>query len=174
MQPQVEAIRKAAGDDKQKASLEMMALYKKEGANPMTGCLPVLIQMPIFWSLYKVLSVTIEMRHAPFFGWIHDLSAPDPTTVFNLFGLLPFTPPLFLHLGVWPILLGCTMFLLQKMTPTPGMDPTQQKVMMTMPLVFTWMMGSLPAGLVIYYVWSNMFSVTQQYVLMRRMGVKPT
>ncbi|MDE1149340.1 MAG: membrane protein insertase YidC [Azospirillaceae bacterium] len=174
LQPQVEAIRKAAGDDKQKASLEMMALYKKEGANPMTGCLPVLIQMPIFWSLYKVLSITIEMRHAPFFGWIHDLSAPDPTTVFNLFGLLPFTPPLFLHLGVWPILLGCTMFLLQKMTPAPGMDPTQQKVMMTMPLVFTWMMGSLPAGLVIYYVWSNLFSVTQQYVLMRRMGVKPT
>ncbi|MEA1677247.1 membrane protein insertase YidC [Nitrospirillum sp. BR 11163] len=174
LQPQVEAIRKRAGDDKQKASIEMMALYKKEGANPMTGCLPVLIQMPIFWSLYKVLSVTIEMRHAPFFGWIHDLSAPDPTSLFNLFGLLPFAPPSFLHLGVWPILLGCTMFLLQKMTPTPGMDPTQQKVMMTMPLVFTWMMGSLPAGLVIYYVWSNLFSVTQQYVLMRRMGVKPT
>lgn len=172
LQPQIEELRKRCGDDKQRMSMETMALYKKEGVNPLAGCLPVLVQMPIFISLYKTLYISIEMRHAPFFGWINDLSAPDPTTIFNLFGLIPWTPPSFLHLGVWPILLGGTMWLLQRNQPTPGMDPAQRQVMMLMPVMFTFIMGSLPAGLVIYYVCSNLFSVAQQTILTRRMNAK--
>lgn len=172
LQPQIEELRKSCGDDKQRLSMETMALYKKAGVNPLAGCLPVLIQMPIFIALYKTLYISIEMRHAPFFGWINDLSAPDPTTLFNLFGLIPWNPPAFLHLGVWPLLLGGTMWLLQRNQPTPGMDPAQRQVMMAMPVVFTFLMGSLPAGLVIYYVCSNLFSVAQQTILTRRMNAR--
>jgi YidC/Oxa1 family membrane protein insertase len=144
--------------------------------NPLAGCLPIFVQIPIFFALYKVLFITIEMRHAPFFGWIRDLSAPDPTTIFNLFGLIPWTPPDFLtnsvHLGVFPLLMGLTMFLQTKMNPAPA-DPIQEKVFLLMPVMFTFMMGSFPAGLVVYWTWNNTLSITQQYVIMKRMGADP-
>ena len=138
----------------------MMELYKKEKINPLAGCLPIAIQIPVFFSLYKVLFITIEMRHAPFFGWIKDLSAPDPTNIFTLFGLIPFDPtvlPLvghFLHLGVWPIIMGVTMWVQMKLNPPPP-DPTQQMIFDWMPLIFTFMLASFPAGLVIYWAWNN-------------------
>ncbi len=137
-----------------------MEMYKREGANPVAGCLPIVIQIPVFFSLYKVLFVTIEMRHAPFFGWIHDLSAPDPTTVFNLFGLVPLgRPPHFLdRFGVWPLIMGMTMFLQQKLNPQPA-DPMQAKIFMFMPIIFTFMLRAFPAGLVIYWAWNNMLSM---------------
>ena len=153
-----------------------MALYKQEKVNPIAGCLPILIQIPVFFSLYKVLFVTIEMRHAPFFGWIHDLSAPDPTTLFNLFGLIPWDPSgvpvigAFLMLGIWPLLMGFTMFVQQRMNPAPA-DPIQQQIFMWMPILFTFMLASFPAGLVIYWAWNNALSVLQQGVIMRRQGV---
>lgn len=171
VQPEMVAIKERFPDDKMKQQQAMMELYRKEKINPMAGCWPVLIQIPVFFALYKVLFVTIEMRHAPFFGWIKDLAAQDPTNMFNLFGLLPFTPPAFLHLGVWPIIMGITMWLQMKMNPEPT-DPVQKAMFAWMPLVFTFMLGSFPAGLVIYWAWNNILSVLQQYAIMRRLGVK--
>jgi YidC/Oxa1 family membrane protein insertase len=148
----------------------MMELYKKEKINPISGCLPILIQIPVFFALYKVLFVTIEMRHAPFFGWIQDLSAPDPTSIFNLFGLLPFAVPAFLLIGVWPLIMGFTMFLQMRLNPPPP-DPVQAMLFNWMPVLFTFMLASFPAGLVIYWSWNNFLSIVQQYVIMRRQGV---
>ncbi len=177
VQPQLQALKERYPDDKVKQQQEMMEIYKKEKINPIAGCLPVAIQIPVFFSLYKVLFVTIEMRHAPFYGWIKDLSAPDPTNLFNLFGLLHFDPttlPLFGHylaLGVWPIIMGITMWFQMKLNPTPP-DPTQQMIFAWMPLIFTFMLAGFPAGLVIYWAWNNTLSVLQQSFIMRRNGVK--
>jgi len=171
VQPQMQEIRERYGDDKAKQQQALMELYKKEKINPLAGCLPILIQIPVFFALYKVLFVTIEMRHAPFFGWIQDLSAPDPTTIFNLFGLIPWDPPQLLMLGIWPILMGITMFVQMKMNPAPP-DPTQQMIFTWMPVLFTFMLASFPAGLVIYWAWNNFLSIAQQWVIMSRQGVK--
>ncbi|HRE20996.1 MAG TPA: membrane protein insertase YidC, partial [Rhabdaerophilum sp.] len=171
VQPEMLRIRDQFADDKMKQQQAMMELYKKEKINPMAGCLPVLLQIPVFFALYKVLLVTIEMRHAPFFGWIKDLSAQDPTNMFNLFGLIPFTPPSFLHLGIWPLIMGVTMFVQMKMNPEPT-DPVQKTMFAWMPVIFTFMLGSFPAGLVIYWAWNNTLSVLQQYTIMKRMGTK--
>ncbi len=170
VQPQMAELRERYKDDRAKQQQGLMELYKKEKINPLAGCLPVVIQIPVFFSLYKVLFVTIEMRHAPFFGWIQDLSAPDPTTIFNLFGLIPWDPPQMLMLGVWPLIMGLTMFIQMKMNPAPP-DPTQQMIFTWMPVMFTFMLASFPAGLVIYWAWNNTLSVTQQYIIMRRQGV---
>jgi YidC/Oxa1 family membrane protein insertase len=148
----------------------MMGLYKSEKVNPASGCLPMVIQIPVFFSLYKVIFVTIEMRQAPFFGWIHDLSVVDPSNVFNLFGLLPFDPSQFshlLHLGAWPLIMGVTMFLQQKLNPPPP-DPVQAKLFQFMPLIFTFMLASFPAGLVIYWSWNNLLTICQQWLIMRQ------
>jgi YidC/Oxa1 family membrane protein insertase len=171
VQPQLKELQERYKEDKPKLQQEMMALYKKEKINPVAGCWPMLIQIPVFFALYKVIFTTIEMRQAPFFGWIHDLSAPDPTSVFNLFGLIPFTPPHMLMLGAWPILMGMTMFVQMKMNPEPP-DPAQKMMFTWMPLIFTFMLGSFPAGLVIYWSWNNLLSVTQQGFIMKRHGVK--
>src|SRR4030088_2161605 len=177
VQPQLAALKERYPDDKVKQQQEMMEIYKKEKINPIAGCLPVALQIPVFFSLYKVLFVTIEMRHAPFFGWIKDLSAPDPTNLFNLFGLLHFDPtqvPLFGHylaLGVWPIIMGITMWFQMKLNPTPP-DPTQKMIFDWMPLIFTFMLAGFPAGLVIYWAWNNLLSVLQQSFIMRKNGVK--
>ncbi|GEP06391.1 membrane protein insertase YidC [Methylobacterium oxalidis] len=171
VQPEMLSIRTRYADDKVKQQQAMMELYKKEKINPVAGCWPVLIQIPVFFALYKVLFITIEMRHAPFFGWIQDLAAPDPTSIVNLFGLLPFAPPDFIHLGIWPIIMGITMFVQMKMNPAPP-DPVQAQIFTFMPIIFTFMLGSFPAGLVIYWAWNNLLSVIQQYVIMRRNGVK--
>src|ERR1700716_128990 len=177
VQPQLAALKERYPDDKVKQQQEMMEIYKKEKINPIAGCLPVALQIPVFFSLYKVLFVTIEMRHAPFFGWIKDLSAPDPTNLFNLFGLLHFDPtqlPLFGHylaLGIWPIIMGITMWFQMKLNPTPP-DPTQKMIFDWMPLIFTFMLAGFPAGLVIYWAWNNTLSVMQQSFIMRRNGVK--
>ena len=173
LQPEMVKLRERFGDDKTKLNQEMMALYKKEKANPMAGCLPIALQIPVFFSLYKVLFVSIEMRHAPFYGWISDLSAADPTSLVNLFGLIPWTPPEFIPaLGVWPIIMGITMFLQQKLNPQPA-DPIQAKIFMFLPFVFTFMLSTFPAGLVIYWSWNNTLSMAQQYIIMKRAGVKP-
>ena len=175
LQPQMTALREQYKDDKVKQQQALMKLYKTEKINPLAGCWPMVIQIPVFFSLYKVLFVTIEMRHAPFFGWIHDLSAPDPTHIFNLFGLLPYDPasvPMighFLAIGVWPLIMGITMFVQMKLNPTPP-DPTQAMIFTWMPVIFTFMLASFPAGLVIYWAWNNTLSVTQQYIIMRRSG----
>jgi len=177
VQPQLAALKERYPDDKMKQQQEMMEIYKKEKINPIAGCLPVALQIPVFFSLYKVLFVTIEMRHAPFFGWIKDLSAPDPTNLFNLFGLLHFDPTLlpvfgqYLALGVWPIIMGITMWFQMKLNPTPP-DPTQKMIFDWMPLIFTFMLAGFPAGLVIYWAWNNLLSVLQQSFIMRRNGVK--
>ena len=173
LQPEMQKIRERFPDDKARQQQEIMAMYKKVGANPLAGCLPIVIQIPVFFSLYKVLFVTIEMRHAPFFGWIHDLSAPDPTTFVNLFGLLPFTPPEFLAgyvaIGAWPLLMGVTMYLQQKLNPQP-VDPVQARMFMLLPIVFTYMLSAFPAGLVIYWAWNNLLSIAQQWAIMHRAG----
>lgn len=177
VQPQLAALKDKYPDDKMKQQQEMMEIYKKEKINPIAGCLPILIQIPVFFSLYKVLFVTIEMRHAPFFGWIKDLSAPDPTNLFNLFGLLAFDPtqlPVlghYLHLGIWPIIMGITMWFQMKLNPTPP-DPTQKMIFDWMPLIFTFMLAGFPAGLVIYWAWNNLLSVLQQSYIMRKNGAK--
>ncbi len=171
MQPQMTEIRERYAEDKAKQQQEMMALYKKEKINPAAGCWPMLIQIPVFFALYKVLYVTLEMRHAPFFGWIQDLAAPDPTSMFNLFGLLPFDVPQFMMIGVWPLAMGITMFLQMRMNPTPP-DPTQAMIFTWMPIVFTFMLASFPAGLVIYWAWNNLLTILQQGTIMRRQGVK--
>ncbi|WP_315812539.1 membrane protein insertase YidC [Bradyrhizobium sp. SZCCHNR2028] len=177
IQPQLQALKERYPDDRMKQQQEMMEIYKKEKINPVAGCLPVVLQIPVFFSLYKVLFVTIEMRHAPFYGWIKDLSAPDPTNLFTLFGLIPFDPtqlPLFGHylaLGIWPIIMGITMWFQMKLNPTPP-DPTQAMIFNWMPLIFTFMLAGFPAGLVIYWAWNNTLSVLQQGFIMRRNGVK--
>jgi YidC/Oxa1 family membrane protein insertase len=175
LQPEMLRLREKYGEDKQRLNQEMMALYKKEGANPMSGCLPIVIQIPVFFALYKVLFVTIEMRHTPFFGWIHDLSAQDPTSVLNGFGLLPWNAPdlgplQMLNIGIWPLLMGITMFLQQRLNPQPP-DPVQAKIFLFMPIIFTFLLASFPAGLVIYWTWNNLLSIIQQAVIMRRAGV---
>ncbi|PIE15218.1 MAG: membrane protein insertase YidC [Rhodobacterales bacterium] len=178
LQPEMEALKERCGDDKQKMQKEMMALYKKEKVNPAAGCLPILLQIPIFFSLYKVIFVTLELRHAPFIGWLHDLSAPDPTSILNLFGLLPFAAPepgsviAIISLGVLPILLGISMWLQQKLNPTPT-DPTQAMIMAWMPWVFMFMLGSFASGLVLYWITNNTITFIQQYAIMRSQGAKP-
>jgi YidC/Oxa1 family membrane protein insertase len=177
VQPQMAMIKERYADDKMKQQQAMMELYKKEHINPLAGCLPIAIQIPVFFSLYKVLFITIEMRHAPFFGWIHDLSAPDPTNIFTLGGLIPFDPTIipmlgsFLHLGFWPALMGVTMWVQMKLNPAPP-DPTQQMIFNWMPLIFTFMLANFPAGLVIYWAWNNSLSVLQQSVIMHKNGAK--
>jgi YidC/Oxa1 family membrane protein insertase len=177
VQPEMMAIRERFADDKMKQQQAMMELYKKEKINPVAGCLPILIQVPVFFSLYKVLFVTIEMRHAPFFGWIKDLSAPDPLNVFTLFGLIPWDPtvlPLigsFLHLGPWPLIMGVTMWLQMKLNPPPP-DPTQAMIFNYMPIIFTFMLANFSAGLVIYWAWNNSLSVAQQSFIMHKHGAK--
>ena len=171
VQPQMTELRERYKDDKVKQQQALMELYKKEKINPLAGCWPIAIQIPVFFSLYKVLFVTIEMRHAPFFGWIQDLSAPDPTTVFNLFGLIPWDVPSFLMIGIWPLIMGASMFVQMRLNPTPP-DPTQRLIFTWMPLIFMFMLARFPAGLVIYWAWNNTLSVTQQYVIMRRQGVE--
>jgi YidC/Oxa1 family membrane protein insertase len=171
VQPAMLEIREKYADDKMKQQQAMMELYKKEKINPLAGCWPILIQIPVFFALYKVLYVTIEMRHAPFFGWIQDLAAPDPTSLFNLFGLLPYDVPSFLMIGVWPLLMGITMFLQMRMNPTPP-DPTQAMIFTWMPVIFTFMLATFPAGLVIYWAWNNLLSIIQQGVIMKRQGAK--
>ncbi len=164
LQPEINRIKNLYGDDKARLNQEIMALYKKEKVNPIAGCFPILVQIPVFFSIYKVLYVTIEMRQAPFYGWIKDLSAPDPTSIFNLFGLLPFSLPSFLMIGAWPILMAITMFLQQRMSPDPA-DPVQAQVMKFMPLFFLIMFSSFPAGLLIYWSWNNILSIIQQYYI---------
>ena len=177
VQPQMEAIKARSPEDKQKQQQEFMELYKREGINPVAGCLPIAVQIPVFFALYKVIFITIEMRQAPFFGWIRDLSAPDPTNLFNLFGLIPFDPTQipfighFLVLGIWPLIMGVSMFIQMKMNPEPA-DPVQKQMFAWMPVIFTFMLGAFPAGLVIYWTWNNTLSVSQQYFIMRKAGVK--
>ena len=168
--PRMTALRERYKDEPQRMQQEMMAMYRAEKVNPASGCLPMVVQIPVFFSLYKVIFVTIEMRQAPFFGWIHDLSQVDPTNVFNLFGLLPFNPAAYvplLHLGLWPLIMGITMFLQQKMNPPPP-DPVQAKLFQFMPIIFTFMMANFPSGLIIYWSWNNMLSVGQQWLIQRR------
>jgi YidC/Oxa1 family membrane protein insertase len=176
--PQMQEIKEKFKEDPQKMQQEMMALYKREKVNPVSGCLPIIIQIPVFFALYKVLFVTIEMRHAPFFGWIQDLSAQDPTNIFTLFGVIPWDPTVlpilgpFLHLGIWPLLMGVTMYVQQKLNPAPP-DPVQAKVFQFMPIIFTFMLGTFPAGLVIYWTWNNLLSILQQWVMMKRVAQAP-
>ncbi|MFA5951262.1 MAG: membrane protein insertase YidC [Hyphomicrobium sp.] len=169
LQPQMEALRERYKDDKAKQQQELMQLYQKEKINPLAGCLPIFVQIPVFFALYKVLFVSIDMRHAPFFGWIHDLSAPDPTSLFNLFGLLPFAVPEFLHIGVWPLIMGVTMWIQMQLNP-PQPDPVQQQMFAWMPLIFTFLLASFPAGLVIYWAWNNILSVVQQAYISHKQG----
>lgn len=168
LQPKITALRERLKDDKIAMNREMMELYKREKVNPASGCLPILIQIPIFFSLYKVLFVTLDMRQAPFYGWIHDLSAPDPTSIFNLFGLLPFGVSTTFTIGIWPILMGATMVIQQKLSPASG-DPVQTKVLKWMPYVLTFVLAAFPAGLLIYWTWSNSLSILQQWVITRKL-----
>jgi YidC/Oxa1 family membrane protein insertase len=168
--PKMTALKEQFKDEPQKLQSAMMQLYKTEKVNPASGCLPMIIQIPVFFSLYKVIFITIEMRQAPFFGWIHDLSVIDPTNVFNLFGLIPFDPSIYshyLHMGAWPLIMGCTMYFQQKLNPPPP-DPTQAKLFQFMPIIFTFMLSNFPAGLVIYWSWNNFLTIVQQSVIMRR------
>jgi YidC/Oxa1 family membrane protein insertase len=178
LQPHMETLKKTHKDDPQQLQAAMMELYKREKANPLSGCVPILLTIPVFIALYKVLFVTIEMRQAPFYGWIHDLSAPDPTSILNLFGLIPYNPQavlphflLFLSIGVWPIVMGFTQFLQSKLNPAPT-DPVQARMFTLMPLIFTFMFATFPAGLVIYYCWNNFLTVIQQAIIMKREGVE--
>ena len=178
VQPEMERLKKLHAEDMQKQQMEIMAMYKREKVNPLAGCLPMLVQIPVFFSLYKVLFVTIEMRHAPFYGWVHDLSAPDPTSILNLFGLLPFNPHNFLpawlamlSIGVWPILMGMTQWVQTKLNPAPS-DPVQARMFSLMPLIFTFMFATFPAGLVIYYTWNNLLTIAQQWFIMHKEGVE--
>ena len=169
--PEMARLKELHKDDKMKLQQEMMALYKREKVNPISGCLPVLIQIPFFFAIYKMLFVTIEMRHQPFFGWIQDLSDKDPTSIFNLFGLIPWDPPSFLIIGIWPILMGLTMFLQQKLNPPPP-DPIQAKIFMFFPLFLTIILAPFPSGLVVYWTINNILTIAQQWVIMKRTKVK--
>ena len=169
--PEMEKIKTRFPDDRAKQQQAMMEMYKKEAVSPLSGCWPILIQIPVFFALYKVIYVTIEMRHAPFFGWLQDLSAPDPTSIFNLFGLLPFTPPQFLLIGVLPILMGITMWVQMRLNPAPP-DPIQAQIFNWMPLFFTFLLASFPAGLVLYWTWNNLLSILQQSYIMKKHGVE--
>ncbi len=171
LQPEMIRLKELYKDDKIKLQQEMMSLYKKEKVNPASGCLPILIQIPFFFAIYKMLFVTIEMRHQPFFGWIHDLSERDPTSIFNLFGLIPWDPPGFLIIGAWPILMGVTMYLQQKLNPTPP-DPVQAKIFMFFPLFLTVILAPFPSGLVIYWTVNNLLTMAQQVVIMKKTTVK--
>ncbi len=178
VQPEQEKIKERFADDPQKQQQAIMELYRREKVNPVTGCVPQLLVIPVFFSLYKVFFVTIEMRQAPFYGWIHDLAAPDPTSILNLFGLLPYNPHLylpaavgFLSIGVWPILMGITQWVQTKLNPAPA-DPIQARMFGLMPIMFTFMFATFPAGLVIYYTWNNILGVAQQWYIMRRQGVE--
>jgi YidC/Oxa1 family membrane protein insertase len=168
--PKMQALRERFKEEPQRLQQEMMSMYRTEKVNPASGCLPMVVQIPVFFSLYKVIFVTIEMRQAPFFGWIHDLSQVDPTNIFNLFGLIPFDPTTispFLHLGAWPLIMGLTMFLQQKLNPPPP-DPVQARMFQFMPIIFTFMLARFPAGLVIYWSWNNLLSIAQQWLIMKR------
>ena len=171
LQPEMARLKDLHKDDKVKLQQAIMALYKKEQINPASGCLPVLIQIPFFFAIYKMLFISLEMRHQPFFGWIKDLSASDPTTIFNLFGLLPFTPPSFLIIGIWPILMGLTMFVQQKLNPAPT-DPIQAKIFMFFPIFLTVILASFPSGLVVYWTVNNILTIAQQWFIMKRTTVK--
>ena len=177
LQPRIKNLQETYKDDREKLGRAMMELYQREKINPVAGCLPIVIQIPVFFALYKVLFVTIEMRHAPFFGWIRDLSAPDPTNVFNLFGLLPYDPshlPViggFLVLGAWPLIMGVTMWMQMKLNPAPP-DPAQKIMFDWMPVIFTFMLASFSSGLVIYWAWNNTLSVIQQSIIMRRNAIQ--
>ena len=171
LQPEMTRLKELHKEDKMKLQQEMMALYKKEKVNPVSGCLPIFIQIPFFFAIYKMLFVTIEMRHQPFFGWIKDLSERDPTSIFNLFGLIPWDPPSFLLIGAWPVFMGVTMFLQQKLNPTPP-DPIQAKIFMFFPLFLTVILAPFPSGLVIYWTINNVLTMAQQYVIMKRTTVK--
>ncbi len=172
LQPKMVELRERFKDDKQRMNQELMALYKREGVNPAAGCLPMLVQIPVFFALYKVLFVTIEMRHAPFYGWIQDLSAPDPLGLLTAFGLIDWSVPASLqvvNIGLWPCIMGVTMYLQQRLNPTPA-DPIQAKIFMFMPLIFTFILARFPAGLVIYWAWNNVLSIAQQWIIMKRHG----
>jgi len=171
LQPEMARLKDLHKDDKVKLQQAIMALYKKEQINPASGCLPVLIQIPFFFAIYKMLFISLEMRHQPFFGWIKDLSASDPTTIFNIFGLLPFTPPSFLIIGIWPILMGLTMFIQQKLNPAPT-DPIQAKIFMFFPIFLTVILASFPSGLVVYWTVNNILTIAQQWFIMKRTTVK--
>lgn len=177
VQPEMKRIQEQMKDDRAAQQQAMMELYKKEKINPLSGCWPVLVQIPVFFSLYTVIFISLEMRHAPFFGWIQDLAAPDPTNIFTLFGLIPWNPSVvpflgsFLHLGIWPVIMGITMWVQMKLNPPPP-DPTQAAIFNWMPIIFTFMLGTFPAGLVIYWAWNNLLSITQQWVIMKRHGVE--
>jgi len=173
LQPEMTRLKELHKDDKMKLQQEMMALYKKEKVNPMSGCLPILVQIPVFFALYKVLFVTIEMRHMPFYGWIHDLSDRDPTSIFNLFGLIPWDPPSFLIIGIYPIIMGLSMWVQQKLNPKPP-DPIQQKIFAFFPIFLTVILAPFPSGLVIYWTFNNLLTLIQQYYIQRKMTVKTT
>jgi YidC/Oxa1 family membrane protein insertase len=174
LQPEMQKIQERFKDDKVRQQQATMELYKTQGVNPMIGCVPVLLQIPVFFALYKVLYTSLEMRHQPFVGWVRDLSAPDPSNLFNLFGLLPYSVPdsiPYLHLGVWPIIMGITMWFQMKLNPPPP-DPVQARMFAFMPIMFTFMLGTMPAGLVIYWAWNNSLTILQQSMIMKRQGVK--
>ncbi|MEQ1669366.1 MAG: membrane protein insertase YidC, partial [Hyphomicrobium sp.] len=171
LQPEMLRLKELYKDDPQRQQKETFELYRKEKINPLAGCWPILLQIPVFFALYKVLFVTIDMRHAPFFGWIKDLSAPDPTSMFNLFGLLPFAVPEALHIGIWPLIMGITMWIQMQLNP-PQPDPIQQQVFAWMPVMFTFLLGSFPAGLVIYWAWSNTLSIVQQWSINKKNGAE--
>jgi YidC/Oxa1 family membrane protein insertase len=171
LQPEMEKLRERYKDDRAKQQQELMTLYRERKINPMAGCLPILLQVPVFFALYKVLYLNIDMRQAPFFGWIKDLSAPDPTSIFNLFGLLPFATPEFLHVGVWPIVMGITMWVQMQLNPQQP-DPVQQKIFSWMPVMFTFLLANFASGLVIYWAWNNLLSLTQQYLIMKKNGAE--
>jgi len=173
LQPEMKRLKELHKEDKMKLQQEMMALYKREKVNPMSGCLPILVQIPVFFALYKVLFVTIEMRHQPFFGWIKDLSDRDPTSVFNLFGLIPWDPPSFLIIGAWPIAMGVSMWIQQKLNPAPP-DPIQAKIFMFFPIFLTVILAPFPSGLVVYWTINNILTMAQQVVIMKRTTVKTT
>ena len=173
LQPEMTRLKELHKDDKMKLQQEMMALYKREKVNPMSGCLPILVQIPVFFALYKVLFVTIEMRHMPFYGWIHDLSDRDPTSLFNLFGLVPWDPPSFLIIGAWPIAMGISMWIQQKLNPKPP-DPIQQKIFAFFPIFLCVILAPFPAGLVIYWTFNNIFTMIQQYYIQSKMTIKTT
>ena len=171
LQPEMTRIKELHKDDRAQQQQALMALYKKEKVNPISGCLPILIQIPFFFAIYKMLFVSIEMRHAPIYGWIQDLAAKDPTTIFNLFGLIPWDPPSFMIIGIWPVLMGLTMYIQQKLNPAPP-DPIQARIFMFFPLFITILLAQFAAGLVIYWTTNNVLSIIQQWIINKRTTVK--